>query len=1301
TQLLHRTRTTNLDAYTHQDLPFDYLVEALNPNRSLARHPLFQIALAFQNVASVNYSDLDITEEEIPGSISRFDLAFFLTDRHDDTGAPNGIEGKVEYATDLFDHATVEQLIHRLQTLLTAAVAHPDAPISDLDILLPGERRQILADHNNTTTPQPHTTIVERFHRQTATTPDAIAVTDGITTLTYRQLNERANQLAHHLITHHHAGPDTYIAVALPRTTDLLTTLLAILKTGAAYLPIDPDYPPTRINLLLNDAQPQLLITTKTTKLPPTSTPTLHHDDPGITAQPTTNPNTTPHPHHTAYLIYTSGSTGRPKGVMVSHAAIANRLAWMQAQFGLTPEDRVLQKTPAGFDVSVWEFFWPVIEGATLVMAKPEGHREPDYLAALIQRERITTIHFVPSMLTAFLQEPAAKACRTLKRVICSGEALPAQLAERFRASLDADLFNLYGPTEAAVDVTAFHCTADLPGASVPIGRPVWNTQMYVLDQHLRPLPPNVPGELYIAGVQLARGYHDRPALTAERFVANPYGTPGTRLYRTGDLARRLPDGTLDFLGRVDHQVKLRGVRIELGEVESTMLTHDALAEAAVTVDVDRRGEQRLIGYLVPDRTSAAPVRTLLTLERSGRAEGVPHLTFPDGTCVFYRNRSETEFLREEIWEGEEYLRNGIAIPEDACVFDVGAHIGMFTLYVAARAPKGVVHSFEPIPDLFQVLALNAELHGVNARLHPMGLSDTAGTVEFAYYPELSILSGLYADEDEDRAVVKAYTEQAWEEAAAPGAEDVRTLMDELVTDRMRQEIVSCEVRTLSQLIRETGVDRIDLLKIDAEKSERDILRGIEDAHWPIIDQIVAEVHDVGDRLHEITELLRAKGFQVATGSTSALDRTHLVTLYAVREARETAAPVPVPRWSDPARLVDDVREHLRDRLPPSMVPDALVVLDALPLTPNGKLDRRALPAPGRTDRRAHRAPRTRREEVLCRLFGEILGIPEVGIDDDFFELGGQSLLAIRLMSRVRAELGGELSIKAVFEAPTVASLADRIGGRNSREDVAVLLPIRAEGSEPPLFCVHELYGLSWVYRRLAGYVPAEVPVYGLQARGILEPDKSPRSVEEMALDYVARIRSVAPRGPYRLLGWSSGGNVAHAVATALQRQGDEVALLALLDSYVPEWHRGQSHDDEDAVLHRIVEFLGRADGREWDREGVLALLREEYGGWEQLGEWIFPAFVDAAVTTRAIVRESEPEVFKGDMLFFSAEHPGSERHGPHHGWAPYVTGQVERHPVPGEHNDMMEQPAIAEIGAVLARRLTPPTGGTAPGSAS
>ncbi len=372
------------------------------------------------------------------------------------------------------------------------------------------------------------------------------------------------------------AGPERTVAVALPRSLELVVALLAVHRAGAAYLPLDPDYPEDRLALMVEDARPVHIIRDTLPTGPEGQLPTSYD------------------PSSPAYVIYTSGSTGRPKGVVVPHEGIVNRLLWMQDEYGLTADDRVLQKTPSSFDVSVWEFFWPLITGATLVVARPEGHRDPAYLAGLIREQDVTTVHFVPSMLQLFLEEPAAADCTGLRRVMCSGEALPVALTHRLHDVLTtAELHNLYGPTEASVDVTAVEITPD--ATSVPIGRPVWNTRTYVLDACLRPVPPGVPGELYLAGTQLARGYLDRPGLTAERFVADPYGAPGTRMYRTGDLARWNADGTIEYLGRTDDQVKVRGFRVEPGEIEGVLSTHPSVAHAVVVVR-----EQRLVAYVVP-----------------------------------------------------------------------------------------------------------------------------------------------------------------------------------------------------------------------------------------------------------------------------------------------------------------------------------------------------------------------------------------------------------------------------------------------------------------------------------------------------------------------------------------------------------------------------------------------------------------------------------------------------------------------------------------------------------------------------
>ncbi|MDN5758467.1 MAG: amino acid adenylation domain-containing protein, partial [Tomitella sp.] len=385
-----------------------------------------------------------------------------------------------------------------------------------------------------------------------------------------------------------------------------------MLKAGAAYLPVDPDNPDDRIAYLLRDAEPECIVTDTSTAARLSAydaATTVLIDDPDMhtdTATHAPDPKRRPGIRDRAYVRYTSGSTGRPKGVVVSHAAIVSHLAWMQHGFALGADDRVLQKTPCGFDVSVWEFFWPLLCGATPVLAEPEGHRDPAYLAETIEAERITTVHFVPSMLEVFLDEPAAARCATLRRVICSGEALGAELADRCIAQLDAPVFNLYGPTEAAVDVSWWRHEAG--GRTVPIGHPVWNTRLHVLDDGLRATPPGVIGELYLAGTQLADGYLGRPELTAQRFLTDADGAPETRMYRTGDLARRRVDGAVEYAGRIDDQVKIRGVRIEPGEVAAALHAIAGVRRAAV-VATEIAGATALVAYVVGDDPDPTALR--------------------------------------------------------------------------------------------------------------------------------------------------------------------------------------------------------------------------------------------------------------------------------------------------------------------------------------------------------------------------------------------------------------------------------------------------------------------------------------------------------------------------------------------------------------------------------------------------------------------------------------------------------------------------------------------------------------------
>ncbi|MEU6681014.1 amino acid adenylation domain-containing protein [Streptomyces sp. NPDC046925] len=714
---------------------------------------------------------------------------------------------RLHYRPDLFTAAEATELAERLTLLLEQVAADPDRPLATLALMPPAQHHQVVRQWNDTACELPATTLGELWSRQVRRTPDAPALvgTDG-TRLSYAQLDARVRRLALRL-AREGAGPEQVVAVALPRSTDLVVAILAVVTAGAAYLPLDPDHPAGRIAATIADAGPMLALTdTQSAAVLPDSLPTLLLDKPvaPLAARPVP-----PRPEHPAYVIFTSGSTGRPKGVMVPHAAVVNRLLWMQEQYRLTADDRVLQKTPAGFDVSVWEFFWPLISGATLVIARPGGHRDPAYLAELIRRESVTVTHFVPSMLQAFLQEPGAADCTGLRRVICSGEALPARTQRDLFATLPAtELHNLYGPTEAAVDVTYWQCRRDDRAATVPIGRPLANVSTYVLDGSLRPVPPGVTGELYLGGIQLARGYTGRPGLTAERFVACPFAA-GERMYRTGDLVRWSTDGQLEFVGRADAQVKIRGFRVEPGEVEAALATHPEVRQAAVVLREDRPGDPRLVAYAV------------------ARSAG---------------------------------------------------------------------------------------------------------------------LTGL-------------------------------------------------------------------------------------------------------------------------TGLTG-----------------------------------QELRSYVADRVPEAMVPAAVVLLDALPTTTNGKLDRAALPEPDRIAA-AVRGPRSPREEILCELFAEVLGMPRVGIDDHFFDLGGNSLLALRLLSRIRSALGEGFEIRDLFDAPTVAGLARLTGTARPA------LTARAGAEDAPLsYAQQRLWFLNRMERGAGTY---NIPV-AVRLTGTVDPDALAAAFADVA-DRHESLRTVFP----------------------------------------------------------------------------------------------------------------------------------------------------------------------------------------------
>ncbi len=1067
-QVLARVRQALLEAHRYQEVPFAYLVEQLEPERDPGRNPIFQVAFGYRNAptAALSLPGLQASAREVDTGTAKFDVTLEVWPCEDGFGC------RLEYATDLFDQATAVRLSRWYLTLLQAAASAPDQRVSTLPLLTAAEREQIVVAWNRTARAfDGASTLHGLIGGRIEASPHDIAVEYGGRTLTYAQLGVRANRLAQRL-RRSGVGPEVMVGVCMQRSMDLLPSLLAVMIAGGAYIPIDPDYPDERVRFMLADAAPLVLITTTELagQLDPGGAEVLLVDafdwDDG--SLPDIAPPYAVHPDHAAYAIYTSGSTGKPKAAVNTHRGIVNRLQWMQETYRLTGDDCVIQKTPISFDVSVWELFWPLIAGARVVLAEPGGHRDAAYLVDLIERARVTTVHFVPSMMRAFLAEPDLERCRSLQRVVCSGEALPPDLRDHFFVRLDAELHNLYGPTEAAIDVSAWPCSRDDRGASVPIGRPIANTQLYVLDARMEQVPPGVAGELYIGGVALARGYLGRPALTAERFLPAPFGPASGRLYRTGDLARFRDDGAIEFLGRTDDQIKLRGFRIELGEIEATLADHEAV-DAAVVVARSDGGETSLVAYVVPDVEHAGPARRLATLERLGDLDGRSWSELPNGMPVIQLNPGETEFTYREIFSDLEYLRHGIDIPEGACVLDVGANIGLFSLFATRLRPGAQVYAFEPVPDIFDALRLNADLHGASIRALPYGLSDRAGRATFTYYPHLSIMSGQAADE-RDRDVVRAYLKRGDGEDAS--------LIDELLDERMEGRPVECELRTVSQMLREHGIERVDLLKIDVEKSELAVLRGIDESDWPRIFQVVIEVHDRSGRLSEIVDLLERRGFSTVAEQQESLAGTELYTVYAKR-----AAPVaqPVARGAldsmGPRRLEAALRDALVARLPDYMVPTSFVFLDRIPLSPSGKTDRKALPAPAaRGYSGARVAPRDPTEAAIARIFADTLGLSEVGVTDDFFALGGHSLLAVQVIGKIRAELGRTVPVWRLFKARTVERLSVAVAA------TAASLPdharsIRASSDDGPIPLSPQQHGL-WLLSQLAGkHSPYNIPV--------------------------------------------------------------------------------------------------------------------------------------------------------------------------------------------------------------------------------
>jgi amino acid adenylation domain-containing protein len=660
----------------------------------------------------------------------------------------SGLLVEIVYNRSRFEDRTITRMLGHIEVLLESIIANPEQRLSAVRMLTEVERRQILVDWNNTSCGYPRDKCLHQlFEQQVEQTPDAVAVVCKDEQLSYRQLNARANQLAHYLKSFG-VGPEVLVGICLERCLEMVIAVLGILKAGGAYVPLDPEYPPERLAFILSDIQAPVLLTQQSLlgRLPEQAEHIICLDTDWATIEQEdgTEPTADTNARNLAYIIYTSGSTGKPKGVMIPHAAICNHMLWMLKEFAFEQSERVLQKTPFTFDASVWEFYAPLISGGQLVLAKPEGHRDSTYLVNAIIDNSITTLQVVPSQLHMLLNEKRFENCLTLRRVFCGGEALTVELFNQFMARLPSiELINLYGPAEATIDTIFWRCHQQHDRPLLPIGRPIGNMQVYILDQHLNPVPVGVQGELHIAGPGIGRGYLNRPDLTAEKFVSNPFppsvstrGDPRNgedkmegRLYKSGDIARYLPNGIIEFIGRSDYQVKIHGFRIELGEVKSVLGRHPAVEAAVVIAREDVPGDKRLVAYVVASHALTPTFSELrsflkeklpdymipsayvyigsLPLTPNGkvdrRALPAPKRSRSELEAVYVAPQSEVERIVAEVWQ--QVLR----------IEQVGMHDNFFDLGGDSLLLIQIHNKFQelfkkeiPIADIFRYPTIKA-----------------------------------------------------------------------------------------------------------------------------------------------------------------------------------------------------------------------------------------------------------------------------------------------------------------------------------------------------------------------------------------------------------------------------------------------------------------------------------------------------------------------------------------------------------------------------------------------------------------
>ncbi|MFJ4011024.1 amino acid adenylation domain-containing protein [Streptomyces sp. NPDC090026] len=1352
TELVGRVRDIGLAAYDNQDIPFEHLVEALNPARSTAHHPLFQVCLALQNNVQPQFDlpGLTVTHEPVDMGVSRFDLFLNLTERTGPDGT-HRIDGLAEYATELFDHATVAGLVDRWRHLLRQWVAAPDTPLGEVDILT---RDDLTALHHwsgrDRAAGRATGTIPGRFAAVAAAHPDTVALVsgDGEDSWTYAELDRWSNRIAHHLRARG-AAPDRRVALLMERSPLMVAAILGTLKAGAGHVPLDPTVPRARTELLLAGLDPVVVLDERFAEEDLSGLPETAPEPAGL------------HADHLAHVMHTSGSTGTPNAVEVSHRNVLSLVddpSWTDGS-----HERVLVHSPQDFDAAAYELWVPLLHGGTAVVAPP-GKLDAARLAALVTEREVTAL-WLGSAQFDLLTRHHPRSLAGVRAVWAGGDVLSPEAVRRLPADVTPTVVNAYGPTETTVFATRYPIdTPDRCKDPLPIGGPLAADRLAVLDDRLRQVPQGVVGELYIGGDGVARGYANRPGATAVRFVPDPHGRSGDRMYRTGDLVRWNHYGQLEFLGRADDQVKLRGLRVEPGEVEAALLRRDGVAQAAVVAREDRLGERRLTAYVVPEVPNAdvdAHVEKWRVIYDSMYGDTVPDPRLGSDFTGWNSSYTREPIPLPEMHRWREATVERVRELGARRVLEIGAGSG---LQLGPLAPETEAYwgtdFSEPVIERLgaQVAADPVLKERVTLRCAPADFAEGLPEAWFdtvllnsvvQYFPDSGYLARVL-DVALDRlapggrivigdvrnlGTLREFltaVHHAQHPDSGPGA--VRAAVErallsetELLLDpgfftewaAARREVVAVDIRLKPGAYgNELTRHRYEVV-LHKESSRPAHLADVHTAVWGAdvrhLSDLEAELWRHGGRLR-LTRIPNARLVAEAaecgvpgTADGTALDPHALETWGAEHghavlctwsaeasgwfeavvvpagathcydgvyrpldtQARQLAnAPAVSRRVS---KLPAVLRQELTAELPQHLVPADIMVVARLPLTARGKLDRAALPVPERSED-DHGAPRTPLEAELATLFAEVLDMDRIGVEDDFFDCGGSSLQVIRLIWRIRAELGFEVAIRTVFQSPTVAGVAEHLAA--GQEDVefddpfSVVLPIRTEGGKAPLWWVPPGGGLSWAYLGFAQHLDPGRPIYGLQARGFAGEPRA-TSVRAMVDDWADQMVRVQPEGPFNVLGWSLGGPLAQAVAAELQRRGREVDFLGVLDSGPSTYFADFRTPDAKMVRRYLAHYMGHLAGMD---------------EFESLVGTSTTLFIEH---TELMSRFTSP-VFRGDLVFFSAliDQGTRERRELEVEldvmWQEFTDGTVRRFEIDCAHNEMMWPENAAEISRIV-----------------